>query len=244
LLTATVAPPVTAVARHDVSLRLADYKSALYNYLEIVPEQFDGVVFVDNSGSDLETLTELIPVRCPLTFEFISFFGNDHPVGYGKAYGEFRLVEYALARACLITPFTMVWKSTGRLVCSNLASLAQGVPSGTRWVGDLHNVPGIHTIERGASGSMDLRVFGFTPEGYRKVIGESRLAKHAQFNAAHVYLCVRSVQHESGIVPRFPIQPRIRGISGRTGRDYDSLTQKIKNGVRAVCRRVLPFIWL
>ena len=46
--------------------------------------------------------------------EVISFQRNDHPVEYGKAYGEFRLLDFAVATTELLGDGDVFWKVTGR----------------------------------------------------------------------------------------------------------------------------------
>jgi hypothetical protein len=244
LLTATIAPPPGAVLRHDSKIRFADYYAALRRYLELTAECFDGVVFVDNSGSSLRDLLGAIPPSNSIPVELISFQGNDHPVAYGKAYGEFGIIEYAMQRAQLLQSECVIWKSTGRLVCVNIPALACGSPKTVQWQCDLHNVPGVHRRGWSAPGAIDLRVFGFTRAGFALIVGDSRKKLCERFDAAHLYSRVAAHIRQGIVEPRFRVQPRFEGFSGRTGRAYHGTTQAFKDRVRSVARTVWPSLWL
>ena len=109
LMTATLVPPPSAVSR-------ADYLDALAFYLSLPTATLDRVLFVDNSDADVGPVLDAAQrLAGDKTVEVLSFQGNDHPPQCGKAYGEFRLMDYGLAHSALFAPDDVVWKVTGRL---------------------------------------------------------------------------------------------------------------------------------
>ena len=126
LLTATITPPSDAprIARTDPAQRLQDYRRALEFYRQRCGSTFSRIVFADNSGSDLSVLQQDSrdhPV------EFLSTV-QDHPAEYGRAYGEMRLIEYALQHSSSIGADDTVWKCTGRYRLLNVDRLVARRP--------------------------------------------------------------------------------------------------------------------
>ena len=116
LMTAALVPPLSAVSRADPAARLADYLDALAFYLSLPTATLDRVLFVDNSDADIGPVLDAARrLAGDKTVEVLSFQGNDHPPQCGKAYGEFRLMDYGLAHSALFAPDDVVWKVTGRL---------------------------------------------------------------------------------------------------------------------------------
>jgi hypothetical protein len=188
---------------------------------------------------------EDLPLPSSLHVEGLSFSGNDHPVSHGKAFGECRLIEFALHNSTLLAdPATMIWKSTGRLVCRNLIALHESTPSNARWVGDLHNVPMVFSGRWHSEGAMDLRCFAFKRNAFLNLISATRQAEQAQFDASSLFRCVVDQLPSGDIFPRFFRQPYFEGTSGRTGRRYESPSQRAKDSVRALLRTALPSLWV
>ena len=102
LMTATLSPPAAAIARSDPQVRLRDYCEALKFHMRLPSSQFDRIVLADNSASDLTPiLHSAMREQSDKAIELLSFQANDHPPSMGKAYGEFRLLDTALAHSQL-----------------------------------------------------------------------------------------------------------------------------------------------
>jgi hypothetical protein len=246
LMTATLRPPANAVVRSDPQDRLGDYLEALRFYLDMPDDVVDRVVFVENTASDLQPLVDLARTHAHgKTVEFIGFWGNDHDPRLGKAYGEFKLMDHGLARATVLRPDDTIWKTTGRLKFLNLAAMARKVSKRPfDFLCDLHNVPGVGSPDPRERKHMDLRVFAFRLRAYDQVVrGLWQRQSHA-FDAADMFHAMMGARAQFKVTPRFPLQPQLQGISGRHGRDYQSSSQRAKDGVRAFCRRFLPWLWL
>jgi hypothetical protein len=92
---------------------------------------------------------------------------------------------------------------------------------------------------------MDLRAFACSMEGYRGLFDGLWRERTTGFDAEFFYGVVKAALDGTyRIVPRFPVQPRFAGASGRHDRQYDAGLQALKTDVRAVMRRALPWLWL
>lgn len=245
LMTATVSPPATAVARSDPQVRVRDYGEALAFYMGLPSDQFDRIVFADNSASDLTSIFAPIVRHCDdKAVELLSFQANDHPPALGKAYGEFRLLDTALTQSRLIGPCDRIWKTTGRLRCLNLERLDQAIVGDVDLACDLHNVPFVGSGKLVGGEMMDLRLFAFRRNFYDRVIRGRWFSAASDFDAHFMYWVAVKSSRQWSVLPRFPIQPVISGLSGRTQRDYLGAAQRMKDGVRGILRRFVPRLWL
>lgn len=135
LLTATITPPagVPLLARTDPKTRLQDYEKGLQFYLQFINKGIDAIVFAENSNSDVSTLKNIV-IQSGLqnSVEFLVFDGLDYPPSYGRAYGEFKLVDYAMTHSQTISNHQdnlLVWKVTGRYIIKNIAKIIARKPS-------------------------------------------------------------------------------------------------------------------
>ena len=245
LMTATLSPPQTAVMRSDPSIRIRDYCEAMSFYLTLPSEQFDRIILADNSCSDLMPLLEIVKLENhSKRVELLSFQANDHNPSFGKAYGEFRLLDKALEVSSCIRPNDHVWKTTGRLQCLNISNLDMTISLDYCFACDLYNLPFIRTGRWNNQGQMDLRLFRFKPDAYDRWLRGIYRDNSDSFNEITLYNAMVSASESIPVCPRFPIQPIISGISGRTQRNYLSTTQRFKNNIRSVTRRIAPWLWL
>jgi hypothetical protein len=244
-MTATLSPPVGAVARVDPTERLQDYLEALRFYLTLPNQVIDRILFVDNSDGDLAALeSRARDTPHAKVVELISFAGNDHPPALGKAYGEFRLIDYGLTHTSLFAPEDIVWKTTGRLKFLNLPEVAGAVRRPYDLLCDLHNLPFVGSGGWRDNRYLDLRIFAFRRHAYDMVFRGTWQEHPRGYDATFLFDRVMDARRRLLVIPRFPRQPRLQGISGRHQRDYLSGSQRLKDGVRGALRRVVPWVWL
>lgn len=246
VMTATLIPPPSAVARSDPKERMQDYLSALEFYLSLPGGLVDRILFIDNSNADLASLVGLARTKPHgKLVEFISFAGNDHPVQRGKAYGEFKLLDYGLANTTLFGPDDLVWKITGRLRFLNLGEMIKRCKQiQFDILCDLHNIPLVGSGKWRNPENMDLRVFAFRMSAYDQVFRGQWQVHPTGLDARYLYHLMRKSHAKLKVRHRFPIQAQLQGISGRHMRDYSSPSQKSKDLVRSLLRRVMPWAWL
>ena len=244
-MTATITPPadVTKLKRTNPSARLADYLEALRFYLSTPDEIIKQIVFVENSASDLTALQDLAANYPSKPVEFISFYGLNFPSNYGRAYGEFKLMDRAFEQEDgflrALGDHERIWKATGRLRLRNIAAMVAKAPAKYDFYCDLRD-------RRGKW--MDLRFYSFTPRWYRDIlkgVAEQVREDIATKLPAERLIYPLIIRHlPSGmLIPRFRTQPVISGISGYANKDYGKGAELVKTCARLILRRVLPNYW-
>ena len=135
LLTATITPPsgVPDLRRTSPLHRMADYRRALEFYCELPETIITHIVFVENSGTDISPLREVVLKRhASHRVEFVTFNGLDYPSNYGRGYGEFKLMDYAVGHSDILRSaqsHDRLWKVTGRYRVLNLPKLLKTAPA-------------------------------------------------------------------------------------------------------------------
>lgn len=255
-MTATITPPPNApgLKRSDPAVRLRDYLEAFSFYLSLPDAAVDRVVLLENSDTDLAPFRAIAErEKGAKRVELIGFQGNDHDPGLGKGYGEFKMLDIGLDRSELLKEPTPMWKVTGRLQIRNLAKLIQTAPQGYQVYCDLRYVP-IFADRISGNRWMDLRVASWTPAGYDRYLRGKypELRNHARptgnigpedYLYAHMREAMATLP-DHGIVPRFRVQPIMDGFGGNHNISYQSRNYKAKEVVRAMSRRVTPWLWL
>jgi hypothetical protein len=143
-------------------------------------------------------------------------------------------------------PLSMaIWKTTGRLKILNFEDLTQHCKNLTFDVlCDLHNLPWVGSGNWHQRHHMDLRVFAFRQSAYNSVFGGLWRTQTTVLDAEFFYHRVRKSYNDVQVIPRFPVQLQLQGISGRHQRDYATRTQRAKDAVRRVSRKLAPWLWL
>lgn len=239
-MTATITPEnAPELARTDPVARLKDYADALAFYLALIDRPLHGIVFVENSDSDVTTLRQLVAFR-GLTdrVEFLCNYGVHRYSEMGRAYGEFKLLDYAMIASRMIRDVDgahVVWKITGRYIVKNLQSVIASAPIEFDAYIDMKNHP-----MRWA----DLRLMAWTTKGYeslfRGIADDLGAAIHE--TVIRDYLPERSKGVR--LVPRFIREPHIYGIRGLDNRNYSKGRNLIKFYVRSVGRELAPWYWI
>ena len=252
LLTATIAPPagVPSLSRVDPALRRRDYMAAFEFYLGLLlGGDVDRIVLAENSGSDLGDFARMAEGEgAGDCVELIGFDGIGHPPSFGRAYGEFKLVDHAMANSRLIEeagPEAVVWKNTGRYITRNLDRVIARRPRAFDLYCNLRSYPrpwadmyllawnrwgfdeflkGICEQLRGDA-LMDERGREFSPENrFRELIDE--------------------VRPRLKVAPRFRVIPEVEGVRGYDNRQYAEGANRAKFLARRVAHRVAPWIWI
>ena len=242
LMTATVTPPPTAtnLARTNPVQRLGDYATALKFYVrQLEGGVFDGIVFVDNSASEISPLRALAAASpFASAIELISYPGLDYPPEHGRAYGEMRLIEHAMAESHLIAaaaPDCFVWKATGRYVIQNVAELI-GAASGAELVCHCRNLP---------QRWVDMYLMGWRKDAYAAVLGgAAEQIKDGPTGGSEVAFrrWVDAKARRYRIVRRFRRPPEIQGTRGYDNRRYEE--QRLKAWSRRAFAAFAPWVWI
>jgi hypothetical protein len=238
LLTATITPPagVPGLRRTDPHQRLDDYCRALDFYCRLPQTSIHRIVFIENSETDLSPLREVARQAGALDrVIFISFNGLDHPAKYGRGYGEFKLLDYAVNHSSALAGLDdneRLWKITGRYRVLNLLKLIRKAPAAYDLYCDTRDRP---------MPWLDLRIFSCTLGGYRKLL----LGLYPQLREDVIHMAperflqprIGQLAQSNRIIVRFRREPRINGIRGWDSKNYASGMNLLKYCVRSIGRR-------
>jgi len=245
IMTATIKPPANApsLQRTDPQLRTQDYYQALQFYLSQPSCFIDRVIFVENSASDLTPLRELVDRQGKdKDVEFISLNGLDYPPEYGRAYGEFKLMEYAIENSRILqalAPDDTFWKVTGRLMLLNINRLITTAP---------HGYDAYLELKKWSHRVAHIRAYSCTISGFTKIFGgiAPKVRKDIIKTQSEVFLFnyLMNLPEPIRIVPRFRHAPRYKGVGATTNRDYYGGSARVKYYARAVLRYIAPSLWV
>jgi hypothetical protein len=132
LLTSTIRPKPDQpqLTLIDPEQRIADYSKALRFQARLLEQGvIDRIVYVDNSGFDLNALASRFPSS---SIEWVSFYDLDYDASYHRGYGEFRLIDQAFRKSETLSSMTLedrVWKVTGRYIVKNLRAVIALTPA-------------------------------------------------------------------------------------------------------------------
>jgi hypothetical protein len=244
LMTATITPlpGIPALVRTDPKLRLHDYQASLAFYVDLLGSCFDAIVFAENSNSNIAPLVAACPTgRHSDKMEFISFYGLDYPPAYGRGYGDFQLVDYAMENSKLLLPQDVIWKVTGRYIIKNIQSVIKSRPSTADIYCHMRNYP--YRL-------CELYLLAWTRRGYETVIkGIYPKLRNDIIPNTHTIeetLFRGLVDHSFGsitIVPRFNVVPVVQGVRGWDNSLY-SKSWSPKLAARRLAHILMPSLWI
>lgn len=249
LLTATVTPKsgVPNLKRTNPAVRLQDYKIALEYYLSVINYGCEGIIFAENSNSDLSALKDLA-TKYGMTekVEFISIDGLDYPPSYDRGYGEFKLIDYAMEHSKLIqsqqTERIVIWKCTGRYLIKNLPELIQYQTHPFDIYCNCRNHP---------KRWVDTYLIAWTPQAYQLVFKEvyEKLklnvpgippkAGAEEILRGHLDLWLRDLK----VIQRLKTTPKIEGARGADNKGYSTDSQW-KFQLRSAAHKIFPWLWI
>jgi hypothetical protein len=248
LLTATIRPPENAhkLARSDPKLRRADYVAAFRGVLESAGGAFDEVAFAENSGADLGEFREIAGARRGLpAARVLGYDANDFPPEWGRAYGEFRLLDLAFADLAPADDDEL-WKVTGRVRVTNLAQIAEAAPRPFDLYCDCRRLPRIPGLYAGKRW-MDMRLFAVSGAFYRReLLGLHPRLRHELTGTPEPWFFERVLAWRARyrVRPRMNRQPLLEGFAGYDNKDLGSPRQRALAGLRTLTRRAAPFLWI
>lgn len=247
LLTATITPKagVPNLKRTDPAVRLQDYYAALDFYLTELKDDIDGIIFAENSNSDVSILQALVEAYgWSDRVEFIVFNGLDYPPHYDRGYGEFKLIDHAMAHSQLLqqnTQHTVVWKVTGRYIIRNLAALIKTQPARFDIYCNCRNYP---------KRWVDTYLIAWTPTAYKTCLQgiydqlKTNVPEVPAGVAAEVLLRQwLDQQNRINFIRRFRQTPEINGIRGADNQGY-SQENRWKTQMRKLLNILFPWVWV
>jgi len=250
LLTATITPRagVPNLKRTNPAERLQDYAKALSFYLGTLKQSTDGIIFAENSNSDLSSLRALVnELGMSDRVEFIQFDGLDYPNHYDRGYGEFKLLDYAMAHtqlSHLTNQKIIVWKITGRYIVRNIEHIIKNQPQNFGVYCNCRNYPK-HWV--------DTYFMAWTPEAYETCFRDvyHRLKTNvpgipdgiAAEELLRSWLDQKLIRDHITVLRRFRITPDLEGIRGADNTGY-STNNSWKFLMRSTLNRVIPWLWI
>jgi len=246
LMTATVRPnpALPEGTPIDVDRRKRSYEENVRYWL--AQPWVRGVVFAENSMTDLGFLHATARETAGDRLEVLSVGGNDFPGAFGKGFGEAELLDRTFGASALLRQSVLAVKVTGLQVVTNLWKLISRLPEQVELAVDLreHDVLARLGIGRAAR-RCDTRCFLATPTAYRSWLsGVHRAHAGREFFLEDAYFERTRNLAGAGIRLRFPIEPAFRGSAGHWGKDYGSPGQRVKHHARAFLRWALPGLWI
>ncbi len=251
LMTATITPPpgVPALVRTDPQVRLQDYEKALRFYMSLLNRGIDSIVFAENSNTDISILQDIVEqVGVTEKVEFIVFEGLDYPPSYGRAYGEFKLIEYVMNHSSLLKnqdKKILVWKVTGRYIVKNIAQIIAHKPTNFDIYLNHKTIPRKWT---------DLYLMAWTLNGYQaylhnmhyKILSLRDLNKDLKSQPEETFIIDLLDQSIEGIkvVRRFNVTPFTSGVRGWDNRNYSEGRNLLKFYLRSIACKLFPWLWL
>lgn len=238
LLTSTITPPPGAIELHrtDPKDRLEDYSKALRFYCSLPQTTFDHIAFVENSESDISPLRS-IAANSNTRVTFLSFNGLDYPPEWGRAYGEFALLDRAMSEVSALKSMAAgdrLWKVTGRYKVLNISSVIKHAPGAFDLYCDIRARP---------MPWADLRLFGCTIGGYETFLrGICERVKQSEINTAPEILLYKDFRswadNNNRVSVYFTREPRILGLRGKDSKNYLSGINFAKYLVRVAQRQI------
>ncbi len=244
LLTATITPPpgATHLARTDPKIRLGDYRKAFDFYCSaLAAGVIDQLIFAENSQSDIRSLRDVTEKHgVTAKTEFISHPGLDYPPEYGRGYGEFMLVDRAMASSLLIRKLpadAAIWKITGRYILRNIAKMISTRPAGTDFYCHCRNMP---------TRWMDLFVLCWNKKSHSEILEGIHLQlREDRINGPCEPAFRERIEGDgfkSKIVKRFRTIPRLEGHRGVDGQLYEAMNMKLR--MRQLANVAAPWLWV
>ena len=239
-MTATITPQnARNLARTDPVARLQDYNEALGFYLGLIDRPLHGIVFVENSDSDVTTLRQLVASRgLSGRVEFLCNYGVHLYSEKGRAHGEFKLLDYAMTASIMVIEAGanhVVWKITGRYTVKNLASMIASAPRGFDAYVDMKDHP---------RRWMDMRLMAWTSTGYDRIFRGVADELDSKTHEMHMRDYLPKRAQGARLVPRFSKEPFIDGVRGWDNNNYSKGSELLKCYVRSVGRVLVPWYWM
>ena len=211
LITSTIKPneKVFSLALKDKADREKQYFAALLFYIE--KTKLKNIIYCDNSNTILSNLSYLqkLAMKNKKQFEYLSFRGNTSEiVHHGKGYGEGEIIKYILNNSKLIKNMDYLIKVTGRLYITNINTLL-------RLCFDRYNYFDMTKTRR-----CETRFYMIQKSVYEKKFVDCYLNVDDKKDVWLEHIFKNIILKQRVAYKMFPVLPKVKGISGSTGKRY------------------------
>ena len=244
VMTATIIPAADAgVRRADPRVRLEDYKQALRFWLNYEHPCADQILFLENSGADLEELQVIAREENPRhkPVEMLSIPGNQIPQGSNYGYTEMQLLDDGLAQSQLRHQTTHMVKVTGRLTFPALGRALDRISKPFELLVDCRK---LGFPRRGFDANTQL--FVCSHSFYDRVLRDSKREMNAtdvRLLEHLIYRKIAAFKGQPGMHLRFPCNVEPVGHSGFKSRSYNTIGASFTRTLRATLRVIVPNYW-
>ena len=229
------------------------YLQTLQFYIRAFKDKGQKIVFVDNSGWDMEAFKAKLPVTDFV--EYISLDKNMFDISKGKGYNELLLINLAVEQSRFIKDAGGFFKVTGRYPIYNLdyfvTKSSKYIANGGQFYGDMKDHKLYDWLHLGWNGhSGEARLFGCRNEWYMRNLGsrytelndsQGRIVENLLFDVLK--------QTNDNVSKRFDCEPYFAGLDGSDGnaiffsKNQDDVKGKIKRYVGNAIRILMPWFW-
>ena len=224
VLSATIQPSgVPQLALTDPAVRRQQYLSAVSFWLLQTPRP--RLVFVENSGADLADF-HLMAAAAGGALEVIGLPNEPYLPSLGKGYGEFRMIDAAVAQSRLLSEASHFAKITGRLTIRNMPAMWRRLPPAFDLIADAFPI-----AHEPNGGRTDSRLVFFSTAFYREQAMNlyQTMDDAGYLFAEHaVWRLMQTAPPTAKIFTRLPVEPAWQGVSGSYGADYGDLKSRLK----------------
>lgn len=227
LLTATIKPKAgqPGLVVYDVNTRLNEYVDALSFYAALIEKQvIDGIIFAENSGTDLSELKQIFPSD---KIDWVSCYDLEYPKEYHRGYGEFRLIDFSYNNSKLLANLSdsdFVWKISGRYILKNMKAMI----SNKRCHPDLYS--------RITDKWFELSVVGWSNRGYTTFLrGKWKLFTSDMAPELTLASELGPWQHQNAsmlVVKDYQWPPYLVGRRGSDGSSYQGRFAPLRHAIR------------
>lgn len=252
LMTACISPSDELINnryrfRGDPYVRLNDYKVALLYWLRYKDRRIVGIVFIENSKSDLSELRTLardfnIYNR---KIEFLQFSATKIPANMSYGYSELEMLDNAFDSSSLIRSYDHFIKVTGRLYFPSLSLLLNKISVGTYITVDSRDYKILKVKKQYSLTTLFITRKDF----YREVIYGLRNKMFNEDNGITEILFYKTlkplyVKNPNEVVIRFPVNVEPVGVGAHWNSNYGSAKKKTEAFVRGILRVICPSFWV
>lgn len=235
------------LTRNAPSVRLEDYKTALRFWLSYPDQRIHHILFIDNSNYPLDALQEIARHENPQKkeVEFISLDCNWYPPNGHYGYAELLMLDLGLEKSNLRKYTTHMIKVSGRFKFPNVNRLLDKLPDDFDAVADTRAWQSL--TRRHAHPNVTTQIILFKHDFYRKYLQNCHkdLKEGIDTHMEGIYYSkMLSLKDTHRIQFRFPINVDPVGTPAHRAKSYQHPSQRAKNAVRGISRRLFPNWWL
>jgi hypothetical protein len=241
ILTATITPAEgVVIARSDPKQRFADYALALSYWLSYPHAKTGRILFLENSGADLEPLKKLASEQNSLgkQVEFLSIHSCAIPDGVSYGFAEMEMLDAGISQSKLASRSTRLIKLTGRLTFPGLGRLLDWVPDDLQIAADCR----IRGATMFASSQLIIVSKEFYEAHLRGVCYE--LTAESPYIEELLFDKLIKFRRKEGVILRWPFNVDPVGVTGHTNRAYRSPSRVLAAAARGIVRKFAPTWWV